>query len=120
MIIQNTKLYDWLKYLAQVGLPALATFVLAVGNIWHWNATEGIVATIVALDTLLGALLLLTSANFAGQEALKAANVEYNGEVEITSGDDGEPRALLNLDEHPVALVGKKEMRMKVVDKRKE
>ena len=60
--------YDKLKYFAQVILPALCTFVFAVGNIWDIHIltdySEQIVGTLAALDTLLGVLLKISSDNY--------------------------------------------------------
>lgn len=57
--------YDTLKLWAQVILPAICTFVFAVGNIWNIHIltdySEQIVGTLAALDTLLGVLLKISS-----------------------------------------------------------
>ena len=60
--------YDTLKLWAQVILPAICTFVFAVGNIWNIHIltdySEQIVGTLAALDTLLGVLLKISSDNY--------------------------------------------------------
>lgn len=58
--------YDALKYLALIGLPAVASFIMVVGasDVWDWSHVDQIVKTIVAVDTLLGALLVLNSAQY--------------------------------------------------------
>lgn len=50
------KVYDILKWVALIVMPALATFVGVMGTIWGYDLTR-VVETIAALDTLLGALL---------------------------------------------------------------
>lgn len=60
----NNKVYDFLKYLAVVGLPALATFVFTVGPIWDFSHVDQIAKTIVAINTLLGALILLNQVKY--------------------------------------------------------
>jgi hypothetical protein len=52
-------LYDIFKYLAQVGLPALATLVFSLGPIWDLPNADEITKTIVAVNVFLGALLVL-------------------------------------------------------------
>ena len=60
----SNKLYDILKYIAQVVLPAIGTFYFAIAQIWGLPYGEQIVGTITALDTLLGALLMISSAQY--------------------------------------------------------
>ena len=64
-MIFNNKTYDVLKWIATVGLPALASFVLVLGQIWGWtDLTVPIGATIAALATFLGALLGISSIRY--------------------------------------------------------
>lgn len=53
----DNKVYDVLKYIAQIVLPAIATFYFALSKIWGLPYGEEIVGTISAIDVLLGALL---------------------------------------------------------------
>lgn len=53
----NNKLYDWLKWIAQIWLPALASLYFAIAQIWSLPYAEQIVGTITAIDAFLGALL---------------------------------------------------------------
>ena len=60
----SNKTYDILKYVAQVVLPALGTLYFALASIWGLPYGEQIVGTITAVDTFLGALLLLSSSKY--------------------------------------------------------
>jgi len=53
----SNKTFDFLKWVAQILLPALGTLYFALAGIWGLPFAEEIVGTIVALDTFLGALL---------------------------------------------------------------
>lgn len=53
----NNKLYDVLKWIAQILLPAVATLYFAIAQIWGLPYAEQIVGTITAIDAFLGALL---------------------------------------------------------------
>lgn len=53
----NNKLYDCLKWIAQILLPAVATLYFAIAQIWGLPYAEQIVGTITAIDAFLGALL---------------------------------------------------------------
>ena len=58
----SNKVYDILKYIAQVALPALGTLYFALSEIWCLPYGQQIVGTITAVDACLGALLMISSA----------------------------------------------------------
>lgn len=54
----SNKVYDVLKWVAIVALPALSTFIVVIGKIWGFgDISVNIAETITAVATLLGALL---------------------------------------------------------------
>lgn len=63
----SNKTYDILKWVAQYLLPALATLYFAVAQIWGLPYGEEIVGTITAVDTFLGVLLGISTANYNKQ-----------------------------------------------------
>lgn len=60
----KSQVYDILKYLAQIILPALGTLYFALANIWGFPYGEEIVGTITAIDTFLGVALGISSYNY--------------------------------------------------------
>ena len=58
----SDKLYDVLKWIAQILLPAAATLYFALSQIWGLPYGEEVVGTITAFDAFLGALLGISSA----------------------------------------------------------
>jgi hypothetical protein len=60
----SNKLYDILKYIAQIVLPAIGTLYFALAGIWGLPYGEEIVGTLTAVDTFLGAILMLSAANY--------------------------------------------------------
>ena len=56
MIIPS-KVYDVLKWVCMIVLPAIATLWFTLGNVWGFPYLGEIEATIVAIDTFLGAIL---------------------------------------------------------------
>ena len=60
----SNKLYDVLKYVAQIGLPAVGTLYYALSAIWGLPYGEQIVGTITAVDTFLGTLLMISSSAY--------------------------------------------------------
>ena len=63
-MIFNNKVYDVLKYIAQIVLPAIATLYFALSSIWGLPYGEQIVGTITAIDCFLGALLGISSIQY--------------------------------------------------------
>ena len=53
----SNKVYDVLKKVAQVWLPAIGTLYFALASIWGLPYGEAIVGTITAVDAFLGAVL---------------------------------------------------------------
>lgn len=60
----SNKLYDILKFIAQIVLPALATLYFALAKIWGFPYGEEIVGTISAVDVFLGALLRISTEQY--------------------------------------------------------
>lgn len=60
----SNKLYDVLKFVAQIVLPALGTLYFALAGIWGWPYGEEIVGTITAVDAFLGAVLGISTAAY--------------------------------------------------------
>lgn len=60
----SNKVYDALKFVALILLPALGTLYFALAGIWGFPYGEQIVGTITAVDTFLGALLGISSAAY--------------------------------------------------------
>lgn len=63
----SDRLYDILKYIAQIVLPAAGTLYAALAALWGWPYAEAIVGTISALDVFLGALLAYKSRKYYKQ-----------------------------------------------------
>lgn len=60
----SNKVYDVLKYIAMVVLPALGTLYFALAGIWGFPYGEQIVGTITAVDTFLGVLLGVSTSKY--------------------------------------------------------
>ena len=60
----SNKVYDILKWIAQILLPALGTLYFALAGIWNFPYAEAVVGTVTAVDTFLGVLLGISSMNY--------------------------------------------------------
>lgn len=57
----SNKVYNILKWVAMIVLPACATLYLGLSNIWGFPYGEEISATITLFDTFLGAVLMIST-----------------------------------------------------------
>lgn len=58
------KIYDVLKWVVIIVLPALATLYAALAAVWAWPYSDQVVTTITAVDTFLGAVLCISAATY--------------------------------------------------------
>lgn len=106
----SSKLYDLLKFVAQILLPALGTFYFTLAGVWGLPAAEEVVATIVAVDTFLGVTLQLSSEKYkrkrrgTGKMNVRetADGMKYDLEL------DGDPEDLVNKDQVIFKIDGRK------------
>lgn len=64
----NNKIYDVLKYIAQIILPALITLYGVIGNTLNIPYTQEVITIAVAVDTCLGTVLGISSYNYHKKE----------------------------------------------------
>ena len=60
----SNKVYDVLKWIAMYFLPAIGTLYFALSGIWNLPYGEQVVGTITAVDTFLGVLLGISTAQY--------------------------------------------------------
>ena len=64
MIIKNNKIYDVLKFIALILLPAFGSMYFGIAAIWGLPCSEEVVGTIVVVDTFLGAILGISTEQY--------------------------------------------------------
>ena len=67
----SNKVYDILKWVALVVLPAIGTLYFALAGIWGFPYGEQVVGTITAIDTFLGAILGISNIQYKKKEDTK-------------------------------------------------
>jgi len=103
------RLYDWLKWIAQIFLPALGTLYYTLAGIWGLPSADEVVGTIMAVDLFLGLLLGISQVSYNKQVG--------RGDLIVDEDEDGSQGLRLELDQTPEELAGKKEVRFKVTRK---
>lgn len=68
-INMSNQMYDKLKWIAQILLPAIGTLYFALAGIWNFPYGEQIVGTITAVDTFLGVCLGISTNNYNKKQA---------------------------------------------------
>lgn len=58
------KVYDVLKWIVQLLLPAIGTLYFTLAGLWNLPYAEAVVGTITAVDTFLGAILMISTAQY--------------------------------------------------------
>ncbi len=77
----SNKVYDILKWIAQILLPATATLYFALANIWHLPYSEEVVGTITAFDTFLGVMLGISTKLYEDDKRIELEKVRaLNGQ----------------------------------------
>jgi hypothetical protein len=99
-------MYDTLKWIALILLPALAVFVTGLNAYWDIPNQDAIAGTIILVDTLLGALLQISSnkqESFDGYLATEGVN-------EVT----GHPNLKMVVTKDPATIAQGKFARLKI------
>ena len=84
----NNMTYDILAYVQRIVLPALATLIATLGQIWNWTwPVEQVVLTITAIDTFMGVVLRISSNQYYEQlEQMANLDVPEENEEEEEGG----------------------------------
>ena len=64
----TNKVYDVVKWIVVIALPAIAAAYSALGGVWNFPYAEQVVTTINILATFLGALICVSTVNYNKDE----------------------------------------------------
>ena len=67
----SNKVYDILKYITQIIIPAVATLYFALSSIWGLPYGEQIVGTLTAVDAFLGVCLGISTVQYNKAQGAK-------------------------------------------------
>ncbi len=103
------KLYDYLKWLAQVVLPGLGALYVALAGLWGLPSAEAVAGTILAVDTFLGGILGISQVVYAKSDK------RFDGTMEVQTSGDRKTFQMAFNDEDQLARLGEqKELLFKV------
>ena len=104
MLLSNN-IYDALKLLVTLVLPALGTLYFTLSQIWGLPYGEEVVGTVVAISTALGAMLKISS---------KQYDQTGDGELQVDTKSDNP--FMLVFDRPLSELASQKQVVLKVTD----
>ena len=67
-MILPDKVYDALKWIVMIAIPALTTAYVGLSTIWGWPYADEVAKTSAVVCALLGALLGISTAQYNKQE----------------------------------------------------
>lgn len=105
-LLSNT-LYDRMKFVAVILLPAIGTLYFGLAGIWGLPKAEEVVGSIVVIDTFLGVALQISNKQYQNSDA------RFDGAIHVKPGED-EDTTNLNVRLDPAAVADKDEIVVKV------
>lgn len=104
----SSKVYDALKWVALVALPATGVLYFGLAEIWGLPYAVQIMGTTAALDTFLGVVLGISNHNYKKSEA------RFDGSVMIDTSNPQKDVLTFNLKDPAEELAEKESVELKV------
>lgn len=110
--VLSNRVYDVLKWVITIVLPAIAVLYFALSQIWGFPNGEQVIGTITAIEVFFGAILGLSTYQYNNSDA------KYDGNINVI--ETPEKRTYdLEMFEDPVGLTDKKAVTFKIRDAQK-
>ena len=72
----SNKVYDILKWVVLIVIPALSTAYVGLAAIWHWPLSDEVAKTASVICVLLGSLLGISTAQYNKDQQLQPPDAE--------------------------------------------
>jgi hypothetical protein len=105
----SASVYDTIKKLVQVGLPALGSLYFGLSELWGFPAADKVVGSLTLLTTFLGVMLSVSAKNYT------TSGAAYDGQIVVDNDGEGKTIFQLQLDEDPEAIPSMDKVSFKVV-----
>lgn len=106
----SDKLYNFLKPLTTIVLPAAGALYFGLAGIWDLPNADKVVGTIAVFTAFFGVLLGLSTKSYNSSDA------RFDGTIEVTETPE-KIAYLLDVSQDPAGLAGKSEVRLKIQEK---
>lgn len=106
----GSKVYDALKFTAQIFLPAAGTLYVALAAIFSWGHVDEVAGTVVAVDTFLGVFVTYLKLKY------DASDERFDGIINVEEQPSGKKVVGMQLLRHerPEDVVDEKTLLFKV------
>lgn len=104
------KLYNTMKWVTQILLPASASLYFGLAGIWDLPSAENVVGSAALLTTFLGVILGLSS------RAYNKSDANTDGKMVVSTNTEGGKVFSLELDGDPHDLENQQKVVFRVVD----
>lgn len=94
----SDKIYNRIKWLVQIVLPAFGGLYFGLAQIWGFPNPEAVVGSLALLTTFFGIILGFSS---------KTYNASSDGSIVVTTDEEGKKTFSLEFDGDPYSLDGK-------------
>jgi hypothetical protein len=109
MFVMSNKVYEFLKKVTTIFLPAFSTLYIALAELWDLPASLQVAGTCAALATFLGVCLGISSSTY------RKLDTAYDGNVVVNENPDGGILYSLEPDVPLDSIQDMPELRLKVV-----
>lgn len=83
----NNSMYDVMKWIVTLVLPALGTLYFTLSQIWGLPYGEEVVGTLTAISLFLGTILKISSSNYSSENEIAETDTQ-DDEVESLDEDE--------------------------------
>jgi hypothetical protein len=97
----GSKLYDKIKFVVQILIPALITLYTFLGTTWHWPDVKEVVGSLSAIALFLGSAAHISSANYTPPSKTGTPDGNFN----VVTLPDGKKSVTLSFDQDPATLI---------------
>lgn len=105
----SAQVYNFLKWVTLIFLPALATLYFALSGQLDLPNPEAVMGVLASVATFLGTLLGISNANY------NKSGAAYDGELVIDTNESGKTVMSLQYDGDPSDIPGQEKVSFKVV-----
>lgn len=111
----SNEVYDFLKFVALIVLPAAGALYFGVAEIWGLPNAQEVVGTLVVVDAFLGVLLKRSNTVYeAGKPDPESIEAKYDGALVVDTHDPMKDTYSWEFYENPVHLSERDELHFKV------
>lgn len=107
-LILPEKVYQFLKLLALVILPAISTLYFSLGEVWDWPNIMAVMGTIASIEVFLGALLGIST------KVYNNSDEKFDGVINSFVAESGVKTYSLVLNNAPESIDAKSQLVFKV------